>query len=247
MENLSTDGLLRFAVIMAQDVIGELDVADSAINLMIHDDSVPLEIRGKLSLLVEQVRRAAVPAKRIIMRSHAQGDLSVCAVHLNEFFVDLSGLFRRLLPQSIALEMNLPSDLWPTRLNAAFFENACITLVARARDVMPGGGTLLIQARNVDERTSRSISQLYLSGDHVLIEITDNGIGIAPGDLERTFDPFFITKTPANGFALAKVYSTIANTGGQIWVKSAVSEGTTFSVLLPRFVPEEQRQILATG
>ena len=241
------DELLRFAAIMAQDIISELDVADSAINLMTHDDSVPLEIRGKPSLLTEQVRRAAVPAKRFIMRSRAQGDVRVRAIHLNEIFADLSRIFRRLLSQDIALEMNMSSDLWPTRLNIALFEEACITLLVRARDVMPNGGTLLIQARNVDEQTSRSISQLCLSGDHVLIEITDSGIGVAAADLERMFDPFFITKTPANGFALAKVYSTIANTGGRICVKSGVSEGTTFSVLVPRYLPEEQRRELAVG
>ena len=143
--------------------------------------------------------------------------------------------------------MNIASDLWPTRLNIAHFEDACLTLVVRARDVMPNGGRLLIQASNVDEQTSRSISQLCLSGDHVLIELTDSGIGVAPADLERMFDPFFITKTPANGFALAKVYSTIANTGGRICVKSGVSEGTTFSVLVPRYLPEEQRLELAVG
>ena len=100
MEKLSIDELLRFAAIMAQDVISELDVADSAINLMTHDDSVPLEIRGKLSLLTEQVRRAAVPAKRFIMRSRVQG--CVCVVHLNKIFADLSRLFQLLLSQDIA-------------------------------------------------------------------------------------------------------------------------------------------------
>ena len=150
MEELSKDELLRFAAIMAQDIISELDVADSAINLMTHDHSVPLEIRGKLSLLTEQVRRAAVPAKQFIMRSRAQGYVRV--VYLNEIFADLSQLLQRLLSQDIALQMNMPSDLWPTRLNIARFEDACLTLVVRARDVMPNGGTLLIQARNVDER-----------------------------------------------------------------------------------------------
>jgi len=213
--------------------------------LMTHDDSVPLEIRGKLSLLTEQVRRAAVPAKQFIMRSRAQECVRI--VQLNEILADLSHLFQRLLSQNIALQMNVPPDLWPTRLNISLFENACITLVVRARDAMPSGGTVLIHAENVDERTSRSISGLCLSGDHILVEITDNGIGIASGDLNRIFDPFFITKSPATGFALAKVYSTIANTGGRIWVKSAVSEGTTFSILVPRYVPEEQRPELAVG
>src|SRR5262245_15292523 len=107
MEKLSTDELLRFAGIMAQDVISELAVADSAINLMMHDDTISLEIRGKLSLLTEQVRRAATPAKRFITRSRAQGHVRV--VDLNEVFSDMFQLFRRLLSQNIDLQMELPT------------------------------------------------------------------------------------------------------------------------------------------
>ena len=176
---------------MAQDVISELAVADSAISLLMHDDTISLEIRGKLSLLTEQVRTAAVPAKRFIMRSRAQGYVRV--VHFYEVFSDMSQLFRRLLSQNIDLQMELPADLWPTRLNIAHFEEAFITLVIRARDALPNGGTLLIQATNVDEQISRSISGLCLSGDH---------------------------------------------TGGWICAKSEISRGTTFSALVPRYVPE---------
>ena len=83
MEKLSTDELLRWAGKMAQDVMCEVSVADAAIDLLIHDESVSLETRGKLSLLSEQVRQGAAPAKRFILISRTQEDVQV--LNLQEF------------------------------------------------------------------------------------------------------------------------------------------------------------------
>ena len=143
MEGLSTDELLRWAGRMAQDVISEVSVADSAIDLLIHDESVSLETRGKLSLLREQVRQGAAPAKRFILISRTQEDVQV--LDLQEFFSDLSPLVRRLLPDNVDFQMELATDLWPTKVNVAQFEDAVITLTINAREAMPNGGTLRIR------------------------------------------------------------------------------------------------------
>jgi signal transduction histidine kinase len=232
MERPSRDELVRLAGTMAQDIISELAVADSAINLMLHDDSVPLKIRGKLSLLSEQVRNAAIPAKWFMMRSRPVGSVSV--VDLSEAFVNISPLFERLLSENVQFELDLQTDLWPIRANVPQLEHAFITLVVRARDAMPNGGTFLIRSTNIDEQTARTLTGLSLCGDQVLIEMTDTGFSIPPGERERIFDPFFISKTPAGGFALAKAYSAIVNNGGRIFVRSGVSKGTTFCTVLPR-------------
>jgi two-component system, cell cycle sensor histidine kinase and response regulator CckA len=153
---------------------------------------------------------------------------------LYEHLSDLSILFRRLLAPNIDFQIRLAADLWPVRANMAALEQALITLVVKARDAMPMGGSLLFHARNVDEATCRSISGLYLSGDHVLIEIIDTGVGIAPEYLKRIFDPFFVTKGPVNGIALAKAYWAIKDMNGHLTVKSAIGKGTRFNVFMPR-------------
>jgi two-component system cell cycle sensor histidine kinase/response regulator CckA len=232
MENLSTHTLNRLAGRMAHDVISELSVADAVIDLLIHDESVSLETRGKLCLLREQVRAAAVPAKQFTMISCTPEERQV--VDLDEFFSDLSGLFRVLLPQNIDFQMELASGLWPVSVDVSQFETTFITLIVNARDAMPNGGALLIRATNVDETTTQMISGLFLSGDHVLVEVIDSGVGIPPAHLKRIFDPFVITKGPVAGFGLAKAYGTIKNIDGHISVKSEVGKGTTFSVLVPR-------------
>ena len=245
MEKLPTDELLRLAGIMAQDVISEVAVADSAVDLLMHDETVPLEIRGKLSLLTEQLQSAAGRAKSFILMAHTQQELKdgeAPAVNVGEYLADLSRLLRALLPQEINFKMELGADLWSARLSRDF-EDALITLIVRARDAMPTGGDLLCRAVNIDEITCRAMTGLYLSGDHVLIEVVDNGIVIPPPQLERVFDPLFITTGPVSGFGLAKAFRTVRNVNGHVSVRSEVRSGTCFSVFVPRCDdrPTEQR------
>jgi signal transduction histidine kinase len=235
MEKLPNTEMLRLAGIMAQDVIGEVEVADSAVNLLMHDETVPLDVRGKLSLLAEQLRSAARPAKWFTLMAHTQQELrdtAAEAVNVGEYLSDLSKLFRAILPQNINFKMELATDLWSARLSRSF-DDALVNLVVRARDAMPNGGDLLCRAANIDETTCRSLTGLILSGDYVLIEVADNGVAIPPDELKRFFGPFFITKGPVSDFALAKASRTVTNMGGHIVVKSELRSGTTFSVLLP--------------
>ena len=235
MEKLSTHELNRLAGRTAQDVISELSVADAAIDLLIHDESVSLETRGKLCLLREQVRAAAVPAKRFILLSRTTEELQI--LDLQKFLSDLHPLLRRLLPENIDIKVDVDTETWRTRVSVAQFEEVFITLAVNARDSMPSGGTFEIRATRVDQTTSRSISGLLLSGDHILIEISDNGIGIPAARLQRIFDPFVITKAPGCGFGLAKIYNTIKNIDGHVSVDSKVGKGTTFKIFVPRYLP----------
>ena len=235
MEKLPNSEMLRLAGIMAQDLIGELDVTNSAVGLLLHDQSMPLEARGKLSLLAEQVRAAAWPAKRFLLMAQTQNELTDTGaepVDPNECLSNLSKLVRRLLPRNINFKMELGSRLWPVRWSRGF-DDALITLIVRARDAMPNGGDLLCRAANVDDVACRSMTGLLLSGEHLLIEIADNGVAIPPVQLEQLFDPFFITKGPVSGFGLAKVYRTVKNMNGHISVKSELGNGTRFFVLVP--------------
>ena len=235
VETLLADELHRLAARMAQEVISELSVADAAIDLLIHDESASLEMRGKLCLLREQVRESGTPAKRYILFSRTPEEFQV--VNLQEFFSDLCSLLRRLLPKNIDIQTNIDCGTWQISVAAGRFEDLFITLAVNARASMPYGGTFKIRATNADEITCQSSSGLYLTGDHILIEISDNGIGIPAARLERIFDPFVITKAPTCGFGLARAYNTIKNIDGHVSVNSEVGKGTTFKIFVPRYLP----------
>jgi len=101
-------------------------------------------------------------------------------------------------------------------------KQACIALIVNASEAVIENGEILIKTKNISE-------------DSVVIEITDNGMGIAAEDIPHIFEPFFSTKQDASGIGLglAIVHGIIQNHKGKIQVKSELGNGTTISVILP--------------
>ncbi|OLE55996.1 MAG: hypothetical protein AUG51_00265 [Acidobacteria bacterium 13_1_20CM_3_53_8] len=100
-------------------------------------------------------------------------------------------------------------------------QQAVIALATNAIDAMPDGGRLTLRARNED--------------GHVIVEVSDTGLGIAPENLTKIFDPFFTTKEVGRGtgLGLAVCYGIVEDHGGRLDVKSAIGAGTTFTIRLP--------------
>lgn len=104
-------------------------------------------------------------------------------------------------------------------------------IVINATQAMPGGGTLMVTARNEVLAAKNSLS--LPSGAYIRLTFADQGCGISDDDLKKIFDPYFTTKSEGNGLGLASVHSIIKRHGGHIEVSSAVGKGTTFTILLP--------------
>jgi two-component system, NtrC family, sensor kinase len=100
-------------------------------------------------------------------------------------------------------------------------QQAVIALATNAIDAMPEGGRLSLRARNEEA--------------HVLVEVSDTGVGIAPENLTKIFDPFFTTKEVGRGtgLGLAVCYGIVTDHGGRLNVQSTVGVGTTFTISLP--------------
>ena len=112
---------------------------------------------------------------------------------------------------------------------------------------MEEGGECIIQARNVTgdgvERSGLGAMSGHVQ-DWVEIRFIDNGIGISKDNLEKIFDPYFTTKSTGSGLGLATSYSIVRNHGGVLAVKSALGEGSTFSLFLPAIPIQEMSQEL---
>jgi two-component system NtrC family sensor kinase len=106
-------------------------------------------------------------------------------------------------------------------------QQAVIALSTNAIDAMPEGGRLTLGARN--------------ENGHVLIEVSDTGLGIAPENLTKIFDPFFTTKEVGRGtgLGLAVCYGIVTEHGGRLEVQSAVGKGTTFTISLPASITSD--------
>jgi len=134
------------------------------------------------------------------------------------------------LPGGILAELKFGDELWPIEIDAGEFELAMLNLFANARDAMPDGGSITIDARNVRELADG------LPTDFVQLSVTDTGSGMPPEVLDRVFEPFFTTKEvgKGSGLGLPQVYGFAQQSGGQLRIDSRVEVGTTVTLMLPR-------------
>ena len=134
---------------------------------------------------------------------------------------ELRPLLKQLLPASIRVEMGSPNCELPICFDRSQFELAVINLAANARDAMPAGGTLTLDADR--------------QGPHVILSIRDTGIGMSPSTRRKVFEPFFTTKPMGSGtgLGLSVVYDLIQRAGGDIAVESEPGKGSIFRIRLP--------------
>ncbi|ADH89548.1 multi-sensor hybrid histidine kinase [Ancylobacter novellus DSM 506] len=188
----------------------------------------------------QNANRAAGLVRQLLAFSRRQ-TLRPQVLNLGDVMSDLSMLLRRLLGETIKLEVKEERDLWPVKADLNQFEQVIVNLAVNARDAMPEGGTLAIRTANVSAAQAAQYAEAGLpAADHVLVEVTDTGAGIPPAIIDKIFEPFFTTKEvgKGTGLGLSTVYGIVKQTGGTLQVESEPGKGSIFRVFLPRHVPE---------
>ncbi|NOS71614.1 MAG: response regulator [Verrucomicrobia bacterium] len=145
-------------------------------------------------------------------------------------------MFHRIIGEDIALQ-SIPADsALPIRADTGMIEQVLLNLVVNARDAMPKGGRLQI-ATNLEIVDSEAAAQITDAkpGPHVVLTVTDSGIGIPAEDLPHIFEPFFTTKEAGKGtgLGLATVYGIVKQHHAWLAVQSAPGEGTKFKIYFP--------------
>lgn len=152
---------------------------------------------------------------------------------------DYYTLLRDIIDERIKLDIVHGRDLPRIKADKGQLETVVTNLCTNARDAMiekNGGGRLLIRTSRSDAAAARKDGFVHVTdGDYALIEVVDDGGGIAPEILEKIFEPFFTTKAEGKGtgLGLATCYGIVKQLGGFIYPVSKVGRGTTFKIFLP--------------
>jgi two-component system cell cycle sensor histidine kinase/response regulator CckA len=193
-----------------------------------------------LMQIKQNANRAAGLVRQLLAFSRRQ-TMRPQVLQLGDVLSDLSiGLLKRIIGETVTLDVKHGRDLWPVKADLNQFEQAVVNLAVNARDAMPNGGSLTIRTQNVTQDECAAFGEkLLVAADYVMVEVTDTGEGIAPSTINKIFEPFFTTKEvgKGTGLGLSTVYGIVKQTGGFIFADSKVGEGTTFRIFLPRHSP----------
>jgi len=144
---------------------------------------------------------------------------------------------RRTLGENVVIETRLEPGLWRAFVDLNQLDSAILNIAINARDAMAGSGKLTIEAANTRlDATYAATHQDVVSGDYVLVAISDTGAGMEKDVLDRVFEPFYTTKPigQGTGLGLSQVYGFVKQTGGHVRVHSEPGHGTTVKIYLPR-------------
>ncbi|MDJ0973213.1 MAG: ATP-binding protein [Planctomycetota bacterium] len=193
------------------------------------------EARADVAAIGNAAQRAAELTSQLLTFARRQTDAPT-VVDVRARIRQGRELLSRLLPENVRIELSLSDEALSVRIDPGRFDQVLVNLATNARDAMPDGGTLRIDADRI--QLGRRAADAHASlepGPHVRVRVVDSGCGMPPEVLERVFEPFYSTKGPSEGtgLGLATSHGIVTQAGGTVDVQSTPGGGTTFVILLP--------------
>jgi len=179
--------------------------------------------------------RAAALTRRLLAFSRRQ-PLDPRPVDVNHLIHEMSDLLQRTLGETVRVDLVLAPELPPAEVDPNQLENAILNLAINARDAMPEGGVLSIEASAAEiDRQFIDLHPDAAPGKYLRLSVADTGTGMDPETLSRAIEPFFTTKEVGRGtgLGLSMVYGFVRQSGGYLDLQSTPGEGTRVDIYLP--------------
>jgi signal transduction histidine kinase len=229
---------------IAHDFNNLLTIIQGNSELLVEDLADNEQLRTMAEMTLAAAKRGAELTHRLLAFARRQ-PLEPKVVDANDLLTGMESLLRRTLSEDIDIELVRGANLWLSLVDTSQLEEAVLNLCINARDAMQGGGRIIIETANTQLDEDYAVAHADLiSGEYVMVAVSDTGMGISPENLDRVFDPFFTTKDVGNGtgLGLSMVYGFIKQSRGHIEIYSEVGNGTAVKMFLPR--SEQARHVV---
>ncbi|MDC7785135.1 response regulator [Rhodoplanes sp. TEM] len=200
-------------------------------------EDVPDRLKRALDNAARGARRASSLTQSLLAFARRQ-PLDPKPTDVDALVGNISEMLRRTFGEQIAITPMVADDLWRVNADPNQLESAILNLAVNARDAMPNGGRITIEAANAElDDASAAREAEVVPGPYVVIAVTDTGVGMTRDVIAQAFEPFFTTKDIGHGtgLGLSQVYGFVKQSGGHVRIHSEVGHGTTVKIYLPRF------------
>jgi two-component system cell cycle sensor histidine kinase/response regulator CckA len=231
---------------IAHDFNNILQALRGRVELLVSDTGLSESTRHHIENMQRSITRAAQLVARMLSFSRGV-EYKLTALDLNREVLSAVEMLKHVLPRMVEIQTELSQEACLIMGDSNRLEQVILNFATNARDAMPDGGTLLFRTLVRDVPQSGMPGPGLEPGEYVVLEVSDNGLGMRNKTLDRIFEPFFSTKEPGKGTGLGlySAFGIIREHGGTITCQSRHGHGTTFTVLLPRAkaAPEADRAL----
>ncbi len=225
----------RLAGGVAHDFNNKLQTILGYSDILLHEEHLPRSLREYVDEISQAARQSADLTRQLLAFARKQ-TIAPRVLDLNEMVPDMLRMLKPLVSEEIDLQWHAGDHVGPVRMDPAQLDQILANLVVNARDAIEQNGTITVETASADIDAEYVRHSAYARpGQHAVLVVTDDGVGMDAETLEQVFEPFFTTK-PQNqgtGLGLATVYGIVKQNGGFVNVYSEPGKGTTFRIYLP--------------
>lgn len=221
---------------VAHDFNNILQIISSNLQLAAKDIVANPRAVARIENALAGVSRGAKLAQQLLAFGRRQ-TLEPKVVNIGNLITGIEDMLRRAIGAEIELETIVSEELWNTSLDPNQVENAILNLVINARDAMPDGGKLTVEAMNasLDDGCRFELGRVS-HGQYAVLAVSDTGSGMPAELVDRVFEPFFSTKPEGKGtgLGLSMVYGLVKQSNGHVKIDSELGHDTTVKLYFPR-------------
>lgn len=226
----------RLAGGVAHDFNNMLSVILGHAEMALDETSEGTSFHNDLLQIQKAAQHSAELTKQLLAFARKQS-VTPKIVDVNQTIEYLLVMLKRLLGEDITLSWLPGQDLWPIKIDPSQMDQVLANLCVNARDAIKGPGKIVIETSIISLDDSYCANHAgFITGDYVMLSISDNGAGMEKETVPFIFEPFFTTKKvgEGTGLGLATVYGILKQNNGFIYAYSELGVGTTFKLYFPR-------------